>query len=113
MSKKPHVPRRCPLCAEVVKQDATKCRFCGSSLAGKDLGPLARGKEGKDEVAALEAWPAPAPGDVGAPGLAAVLGALVTYGVAAWFVSSFALSALVLAGAGVGAAVGRAVGRAA
>jgi hypothetical protein len=109
VSKKPHQPRRCPLCAEVVKQDAVKCRFCGSSLAGKDLG-LVDGK-GKDAAVAIDAWPTPGPDDVGLPGLAALVGALVTYGAAVWFLPTALLVALVLAGAGAGAMLGRTVTR--
>lgn len=75
--------RRCPLCAEVVKAEATKCRSCGSTLGA--LGAEWSGAEPKGQPAAEVEWPAePAPGDVGAPGLAVLGGALLGYGVGAW-----------------------------
>jgi hypothetical protein len=78
-------PRRCPLCAEVIKVDATRCRFCGSSLV--NLGFDASGaRGGKDKAGGSNApWPEPGPDDVGIPGIAAVAGALLGFGVGAWF----------------------------
>lgn len=109
MSKKG--PRRCPICAEVVKADATKCRSCGSTLAvgaGLTWSDPDKGKKSpKDAAKATDAWPAPGPGDVGLTGAGAVAGALVGFGVGAWAGPHVLL---VLVGAAVGAALGRARG---
>jgi hypothetical protein len=34
---KPGVERKCPFCAEYIKAEATKCRFCGSNVKLADL----------------------------------------------------------------------------
>lgn len=102
-------PRRCPLCAEVVKAEATKCRSCGSTLAlvpGMSFKEPAAGKKGAKGPGGEGAWPAPGPGDVGTVGLGAVLGALVGFGVGAWLGPHVLL---VMAGAAAGGAAARAV----
>jgi hypothetical protein len=99
--------RRCPLCAEVVKTDAARCRFCGSTLAGMQ-GLEWSGDEAKDGKAA-GGWPAPAKGDVGLAGIGAVVGALVGFAIGAWFNAPGVHPAMALAGAAVGAGLTRAL----
>lgn len=91
--------RTCPLCAETVKADATKCRSCGSTLFGADLGfPGGDAKRSKKDEP--EGWPREGEnGDVGLPGAAALVGGLATYGLAAWFTSGAPLAAVVVVGA--------------
>lgn len=100
VSKQKSGPRRCPLCAEVVKADAARCRFCGSTLAGMDgLDWSADAAKGAPGVAD---WSAPAKGDVGVAGLGAVVGALAGFGVGAWLGSPSVHVALALGGAALG-----------
>jgi hypothetical protein len=92
--------RRCPLCAEVIKTDATRCRFCGSTLAGVQ-GLEWSSDDAKGGDAAAD-WSAPAKGDVGLSGIGAVVGALVAFAIGAWFDAPGVPPAMALAGAGVG-----------
>lgn len=104
--------RTCPLCAETVKADATKCRSCGSTLFGADLGfPGGDAKRSKkDEPDPWATLPREGEnGDVGLAGAAAVAGGLVTYGIACWFTYGAPLAAAVLVGAAGAFGVARAV----
>lgn len=40
-----HKLRKCPSCAEVIKVEAVKCRFCGAAVAGKDYTIDAMGRQ--------------------------------------------------------------------
>lgn len=110
MGKQKSGQRRCPLCAEVIKTDAARCRFCGSTLATMDgMDWSSSGPGTKDALGAgAGGWPAPAKGDVGAAGLGAVVGALGGFAVGAWFNDPLVPPAFALAGAAVGAFVARA-----
>lgn len=101
--------RTCPLCAETVKADATKCRSCGSTLFGADLGfPGGDAKRSKKDEP--DAWPREGEdGDVGLPGAAGVIGGLATYGIACWFTYGAPLAVAVLVGAVASFGVARAV----
>ncbi len=104
--------RTCPLCAETVKADAAKCRSCGSTLFGADLGfPGGDAKKSKkDEADPWASLPREGEhGDVGLPGAAAVVGGLATYGIACWFTYGAPLAVAVLVGAVSAFGVARAV----
>lgn len=94
--------RRCPLCAETVRADARKCRFCGSTIV--DLGDAAPAVA-REEPAEAATWAAPGPDDVGLPGLGAVVGALAGFGIGAWM-SEGAGVLLAACGAAVGFGLG-------
>lgn len=72
--------RTCPLCAETLRADATKCKHCGSTLVGK----ASSASEPAAREAAAGPWPEPGPDDVGLAGPGAVAGALAGFGVGAW-----------------------------
>lgn len=97
--------RRCQICAELVKQDATKCRSCGSTLLA--TGAWTAPPEPKSGADAVGGWvEATVPGDVGAAGVAVVAGALLGYAVGAWLDPAVHPIA-VLVGAAAGGAAAR------
>lgn len=107
MGKQKSGQRRCPLCAEVVKTDATRCRFCGSTLAGMQGLEWSSGE--KDSPVAAGGWSTPAKGDVGAAGIGAVVGALAGFAIGAWFNDPRIHPVIALLGAAAGAGVARAL----
>jgi hypothetical protein len=46
---------KCPLCAELIKREAVKCKHCGSALGVADVLPRQEPKELKEELFQLEA----------------------------------------------------------
>lgn len=101
MSKKGAATRVCPLCAETIKADATRCRACGSTLLATDLAfPSGAATPAKGAAAADGAWPAPAADDVGMAGPAAAAAGLLAFAAGAWLLEGATLAVVVIAAAG-------------